>query len=335
MEVEWPKGRGRIRARPGGYASPMTQRTVFRIEDEDGQVLRRIRDVRDAQEALALYWRMVGAVLPGTTMGKDLDRRINRARGAASRPAMQTPELPFTEEPAEDAPELPVATRRGRPKRMPAPVPQIDLFADEPNFQAGSGFHIEPTEQHDPEPLIETSPAATPLQADAEEAFENPVDTIEDEPPVNDIKLAEPAVAQHEPQPEPEIHLLDAQMVNLQRVDPRNLRPTDRPDSYLYHVTNGPDAEMVLSHGLAVSASDPMILTERQGVSYWLSVLAEDYDYIMDGPADFVVLRLRRMAVEELLENDPHASRSANCPCYLLTGGIAARERSEAAGRNI
>ena len=50
-------------------------------------------------------------------------------------------------------------------------------------------------------------------------------------------------------------------------------------------------------------------------------MLAEDYDVIMDGPADFVVLRVRRHAVTELLEPDPDASRSAGCSCYLLTGG--------------
>ncbi len=127
---------------------------------------------------------------------------------------------------------------------------------------------------------------------------------------------------------EPEPHLLNPEEIMLQQVDARNLRPTDRADSYLYHVTNGPDAELALRQGLVVSASDPVILTERQGVSYWLSALADDYDYILDGPAAFVVLRLRRLAVEALLELDPHASRSAACPCFLLTGGAAARTRN-------
>jgi hypothetical protein len=118
---------------------------------------------------------------------------------------------------------------------------------------------------------------------------------------------------------------LDPQTVLLQRVDHRNLRPTDRSDSYLYHITNGGEAAAALENGLVVSAQDPIILTERQGVAYWLSVLAEDFDVILDGPADFVVLRLRRIAVELLLEPDPDASRSAGCGCYLLTGGPEVR----------
>ncbi|WP_419731077.1 hypothetical protein [Lichenicola sp.] len=112
-------------------------------------------------------------------------------------------------------------------------------------------------------------------------------------------------------------------MVMLQQVDHRNLRPTDRTDAYLYHVTNRGEANTALENGLVVSAQDPIILTERPGVAYWLSVLAEDFDFILDGPADFVVLRMRRFAIEALLEPDPHASRSAGCACYLLTGGPA------------
>ena len=118
--------------------------------------------------------------------------------------------------------------------------------------------------------------------------------------------------------------VLDFDTVSLQRVDPRTLRPNDRPDGYLYHVTTAADAAVALRDGLGVSASDPLILSERQGVAYWLSVLAEDYDYILDGPADFVVLRLRRLPVEDLLEVDARASRNAGCPCFLLTGGAAA-----------
>ena len=121
--------------------------------------------------------------------------------------------------------------------------------------------------------------------------------------------------------------VLDLDAVSLQRVDPRTLRPSDRPDGYLYHVTTAADAAVALRDGLGVSASDPLILSERQGVAYWLSALAEDYDYILDGPADFVVLRLRRLPVEDLLEVDARASRNAGCACFLLTGGAAALER--------
>lgn len=301
MDVESPRGSRRIRARMDSHVDRRTQHLVFRIEDETGQVLRRIHEARHSQEAIALYWRAVGAAIPEAMMGKDLDRRISRARASIGRDGMRTPELPFEAslpasqaEPSQDGSEPPFRERRSRLRRPAAPVPQIDLFDEET--------------------------AAAPIDA----------------PPTETVMPLEPE-PDPEPKPEakptPEPRLIDAQMVMLQQVASRNLRATDRADSYLYHVTNGPDAEAVLRNGLTVSASDPMILTERQGVGYWLSVLAEDYDYIMDGPADFVVLRMRRMAVEELLEHDPHASRSAGCPCYLLTGGAASREHDEAAAR--
>jgi hypothetical protein len=295
MDVESPLGSRRIRARRIGVPTSLAERGAYRIEDEHGEVLRKIRDVRNAEEAIALYWRALGTAMPGAMMSKDLDRRISRARAGIGRAAMQTPELPFgldpDANPADSAPDAARTSKRGGATRPAESVPQTDLFAEEPTVDA-------------------TDEAFQPAEAIA----------AEPEPPGPE---PEP---EREPEREPEPHVLDAQAVMLQRVDPRNLRPTDRPDSYLYHVTNGPDAEAALTHGLSVSVSDPIILTERPGVAYWLSVLAEDYDYILDGPADFVVLRLRRVAVEDLLEHDPHASRSAGCACYLLTGGIAARQ---------
>lgn len=297
--MEWPLSSQRIRARRIGIPGSLTQRGAYRIEDEHGEVLRKIRDARHAEEAVALYWRTLGAVMPGAMMSKDLDRRISRARAGAGRAAMQTPELPFG--PDTDRPEPPLQTgpdaapeaarssRRAGAARSAEPVPQTDLFAGEPVLAEAESDGV---------PEIDRSSRAGAVA---------------------------PEPAEPEPEPQREPRALDAQEVMLQRVDPRNLRPTDRPDNYLYHVTNGTDAEAALTHGLSVSASDPIILTERPGVAYWLSVLAEDYDYILDGPADFVVLRLRRMAVEDLLEHDPGASRSAGSACYLLTGGTAAR----------
>ena len=246
--------------------------SVFRIEDGEGRLLRRIRGARDPQQALALYWRGVGAAMPGVGMSKDLERRIREARADPARAAMQTPELPF--EAVQTQPRQ--TSRRGRPPRARDPVPQTDLF-----------------DEAAPEEAVAPESAAPEAEV-------------------------EPALA-------PEPFTLDAQTIMLQQVDPRNLRPTDRADSYLYHVTNGPDAKAALRSGLLVSAADPVILTERQGVAYWLSVLAEDYDYILDGPADFVVLRMRRMAVAELLEPDAGASRNAGCPCFLLTGAANPR----------
>lgn len=313
MDVEVPKVGGRVRVRLDGYFDPLTQCHAFRVEDWTGRVLRRIRAARNCQEALALYWRCAGAAMPGVMMSKDLERRISRARaGGALHQAMQTPELPFATPPPDDDTDLaafdaepepePDAEReakssalqigRSRARRAPALVPQTDLFPPEASREA-------PPETHTQAHADETR--AEPSEAEPAEAM-----------------AAAPARRRAPRDSEPRI--LSAETVMLQRVDFRQLRPTDRADSYLYHITNGPDAEVALRQGLVVSASDPMILTERQGVSYWLSVLAEDYDYIMDGPADFVVLRLRRIAVEELLEPDPDATRSAGCPCYLLTG---------------
>ena len=132
--------------------------------------------------------------------------------------------------------------------------------------------------------------------------------------------VAAPAPPREPEAPSGSFHL-DPDATLLQQVDPRNLRPSDRNDSYLYHVTNGTEAATALETGLTVSAHDPIILTERQGVQYWLSVVAEDFDVILDGPANLAVLRLRRIAVDSLIEPDPDASRSAGCACYLLTGG--------------
>ncbi len=306
MEVVASKSLGRVRVRVDG-ASRQPDRQVFRIEDEDGRLLRRVRDARHPQEAVALYWRAVGAATPGATMSKDLERRIGRARARMARSALQTEELPFEAAPepaAGDTVAADPAAQDAAPVRRthlrPAPTPQDDLFEavetaapDDPVDEDPVDDDPADHEAADPEPAASTPAASTP----AAQTLPAPASSADPEP-----------------------RLLDPHDVLLQRIDPRNLRATDRADAYLYHVTNGPDAELALKQGLLVSTSDPMILTERQGVGYWLSVLAEDYDYILDGPADFVVLRLRRMTVEELLEPDPHASRSAGCPCYLLTG---------------
>ena len=319
MEVVASKNHGRIRARVDG-ASRQPNRQVFRIEDEDGQVLGRVRDARHPQEAIALYWRTVGAVTPGATMSKDLERRIGRARARVARSALQTEELPFEAAPeaaagnvlAEDAVAAEPAAQDTAPGRRtqprPAATPQDDLFeAAKPAMP-----HV---------PVVDIPVNDDPVDDGSVDDPAGP-GAADPEPPASALPPAARTSSPPAPSADPEPRLLDPSDVLLQRIDPRNLRATDRADAYLYHVTNGPDAELALKQGLLVSTSDPMILTERQGVGYWLSVLAEDYDYILDGPADFVVLRLRRMTVEELLEPDPHASRSAGCPCYLLTGRV-------------
>lgn len=346
---------GRIRVRSCGLKSPLTNRPVFRIEDRDGRVLRRISSARGPEEAAAHYWRATGAdakfapAMPeqptDASLGRALGRRIDAARtvrgkAAGDRLAMQTHELPLPGViPAESdvaeadpAPEA-VQTAKANPpttaarRRTARPKPQPEDL-----FQAAL-----------PDPVAEpmTDPAPEPPEAPApsvDQAPPAPEFVVQPEPVVQAEPVAEPgfiAAPEPEPAPEPELpgpYHLDPGAVMLQQVDYRNLRPTDRADAYLYHVTNRGEANTALENGLVVSAQDPIILTERPGVAYWLSVLAEDFDFILDGPADFVVLRMRRFTVEELLEADPHASRSAGCACYLLTGGPArGRDASPAA----
>lgn len=313
----------RIRARHSGFVSPLTRRPVFRIEDGDGQVLRRISSARSLDEAIAHYWRSAGsdvtfeAAMPDQPPDAALRRRIASARGARGRAdavhdAMQTHELALPDLPADEVfervsepadPIEPSSSEAASPKRTRAAAP-VRRRPAKPKTQ--------------PEDLFET-----PGEPEAV-AFAPEMPSVAPEPEPEPEPALE-SVVTPEPELEPDVgaaapYHLDPQTVMLQQVDHRNLRPTDRPDSYLYHVTNRSEASFALENGLAVSASDPIILTERPGVAYWLSVLAEDYDYILDGPADFVVLRMRRFTVEILLEPDPETSRSAGCGCYLLTG---------------
>ncbi len=324
MDVVAPKSSGRVRAR-ADRASGQPDRPVFRIEDESGRLLRRVRDARHPQEAVALYWRTVGAATPGATMSKDLERRIGRAR--AQREALRTEELPFETQAA--APGLAATGQAATELAIPGQAASEPVDEDEVAGEAAAqdatparrARHKPPSATQDD--LFEASAPDDPAGLDdagLDDAGLDDAGLDDADPGPPAPSAAAEGVPAPAPPPDPEPRLLDPQDVLLQRIDPRNLRATDRSDAYLYHVTNGPDAELALRQGLLVSTSDPMILTERQGVGYWLSVLAEDYDYILDGPADFVVLRLRRLAVEELLEPDPHASRSAGCPCYLLTG---------------
>lgn len=103
-------------------------------------------------------------------------------------------------------------------------------------------------------------------------------------------------------------------------VNPHPIRANDRPDGYLYHLTSPHEAKLLLQSGLPCSFDDPIILTERGGIPYWMSVLAEDVDDILDGPGAVTVLRVRRRAVQNALESDADSSRAAQAPCYLLTG---------------
>lgn len=327
--------RSRIRVRSAGLISPITQRPVFRIEDETGRTLQRISSARTIGEAIAHYWRGTGCnaklapAMPEPPSDATLRRRIDRARsargrGAVERESMLTHELPLPELDVDTVPAVmpdEAEQEQAAPARRPAPAgkrreprpapPTADLFGtSEPDVPSAATETVLPEAETTPEPEPEPEVAAE------SEAVAEPEPEATPEPE---------AVSEPEPDVRGPFHL-DPDAVLLQQVDHRNLRPTDRSDSYLYHITNRAEATTALQSGLVVSAHDPVILTERQGVAYWLSVLAEDFDVILDGPADFVVLRMRRLAVEALLEPDPDASRSAGCSCYLLTGGAASSE---------
>ncbi len=285
----------RIRARQTGLVNPVNRRPVFKIEDEAGRVLRRIGTARCAAEAMAHYWRAVGCdakfapAMAEPPSDARLRRRIEAARSRNRSPPhgdMQTHELPLPDPGDHQAP-TPRPASRPRRARVPDRA-EPDLFGPAGPDPVAAAAEPQP----EPEPVLVPVPDPDPPR---------------------------------EPETSSGSHHLDPHAMLLQQVDPRNLRPTDRNDSYLYHITNGTEAATALENGLTVSAQEPIILTERQGVAYWLSVVAEDFDVIMDGPADTVVLRLRRIAVESLLEPDQDASRSAGCACYLLTGGPDAK----------
>ena len=281
----------RIRARQAGLVSPVNRRPLFKIEDGTGRVLRRIGSARSAAEAMAHYWRAVGcdAKFAPAMAEPPSDARLRRRIEAARSRGRSAPHADMQTR------ELPLPD----PGEQPAPAPR----------PASRQRRARVADRAEPDLF---GPVEAEVVAAAAEPEPVPAPAAEPDPP------REPEV------PSGSYHL-DPHATLLQQVDPRNLRPTDRNDSYLYHVTNGTEAATALENGLAVGAQDPIILTERQGVAYWLSVVAEDFDVILDGPANLAVLRLRRIAVESLLEPDPDASRSAGCACYLLTGGPDAR----------
>lgn len=341
MNAQALTNNSKIRVRQSGFISPVTRRLIFRIEDQQGQVLRRISSARNPDEAVAHYWRSAGSdakfgvAMPDQPSDASLRRRIAAARtgrvpSTAGRVAMQTHELALPElelpTPADVNETLPEDIETSAPARA---APAQKRRALKPRSEPQAEDLFQPLQPKVAPEAIEP----TEVEPTVAEAAEPEADLPEPEAP-EPAPAPAPASAVEEPKPEPNPepipepdmsapYHLDPQTVMLQQVDHRNLRPNDRTDSYLYHVTNRAEAKVALDNGLVVSAQDPVILTERPGVAYWLSVLAEDFDFILDGPADFVVLRMRRFAVETLLEPDPHASRSAGCACYLLTGGPA------------
>ncbi|MFW7268546.1 hypothetical protein ACMAUO_11315 [Gluconacetobacter sp. Hr-1-5] len=121
------------------------------------------------------------------------------------------------------------------------------------------------------------------------------------------------------PPPRRQITHLDAETLQLARVHYRGLQASDPADSYLYHITTNGNAEAMLRDGLVMSRRHPLLLTERGGVPYWLSLVADDDDA---SETDIAVLRMKRFMIDDLIEDDPDSTRSSGSPSYFLTGNI-------------
>ncbi|MBB2196462.1 hypothetical protein HLH44_03120 [Gluconacetobacter sp. 1c LMG 22058] len=119
------------------------------------------------------------------------------------------------------------------------------------------------------------------------------------------------------PPPRRQVTHLDAETLQLARVHYRGLQASDPTDSYLYHITTNENAEAMLRDGVTMSRRHPLLLTERGGVPYWLSLLADDDDA---SEADIAVLRMKRFMIDDLVEDDPDSTRSSGSPSYFLTG---------------
>ena len=259
--------RPRIRVRASGYVDPRSGCMVYRIEDAEGHVLRRITAARDPQDASARYWRSIGLPSIVTSLSHMSGSQMEPAMAPRrSKPMIQAPELPL--EPV--SPRAPGPA--GKPRRAARPAAAAQPVATQDDLFAA----------------LASAPVPRPMTA--------------------------------APTPYAPLQRLDPTPVMPQRVDHRTLSPSDRPDSYLYCVVTPLDAGAALREGLVASPFEPVILTERQGISYWLSILAERQEGATSRPDDIVVLRVRRLAVDGLLEPDPDSSSSAGCPCWLLTG---------------
>lgn len=91
-------------------------------------------------------------------------------------------------------------------------------------------------------------------------------------------------------------------------------------DGFLYHIANASMASLLLQEGLPLSKRHPLMLTEQNGISAWLAKLSE---YAPDNnSADAVILRLRRVMIEDALEPDPDHTAEFASTCYLLSGNF-------------
>lgn len=257
--------------------------------------------------------------------------RSVRRRKSADLPAdaalpLDAPASPDAENIAPAPPRT--AARRRTPKATPAAAATPDSLASRP----------EPVDM----PPVEATPLGdgTTVIPDAipdQPAADTPADAVAPAPlltsaespsavPASDEQMVEPIPVVSEPAPKltppgpAKPLVITASDAALAVVNPHPIRANDRPDGYLYHLVSPNEAKVLLQSGLPCSVDDPIILTERGGIPYWLSVLSEDLDDILDGPAAVTVLRVRRRAVQNAIEADADSTRAAQAPCYLLTG---------------
>lgn len=114
---------------------------------------------------------------------------------------------------------------------------------------------------------------------------------------------------------------LDTASLGLGIVNMRSLRGDDGPDGYLYHVTTRTELETIQARGTVLfSARAPLVLTERNGVPAWLADMMDTTEPD-GGQGDApVIFRVKRFAIDGLVENDPDRTRRYGVSFYLLTG---------------
>lgn len=90
--------------------------------------------------------------------------------------------------------------------------------------------------------------------------------------------------------------------------------------NFLYHITDAPVASLLLQNGLPLNKRHPLMLTEQNGISAWLAKISE---YLHGNASEkAVILRLRRVMVEDALEPDLDHTAEFASNCYLLSGNF-------------
>lgn len=280
-----------FKARPSVLAPSDKTRTLFRIEDADGRVVARIA-APDATRAMALFWRRQGC--------RDLAAYLPAPAPTAAPP---------------HAAALQGSIDMARTRLGPRLGPRLGLDQLKLPAIAEQQAARSPRPRRGAAPVAGPGPVPVPGQDDL---FARPAAPLPVPVPVSDRAPHGPA---EPPAPRRQVTHLDADTVQLTRVHHRGLQPSDPPDSFLYHIAGAQRADAMLRDGLTLSRRDPLLLTERGGVPYWLSLLADDADLLDDAAAGIVVLRLKRFMVDDLIEDDPDSTRSSGTPCYFLTGG--------------